>query len=83
MTLVQQFPDISEAMRLKRQMRNKDYSSLKLELPLGYVEDEEVVKFYEGEFKRWHIKLLLIVAATLALLFTVSLKIFWIYNSIT
>jgi hypothetical protein len=82
MNLVQQFPDISEKMRSKKEMGDRSYRSANAKQSLGYIEDEAVVQYYEGEFRRWHIKFLFIVAATLGVTYVIILKSFWIYNLI-
>ena len=74
MTLIQQFPDISEQLRLKSQMRDRSNRSNNVTQPSGYIEDEAVVQYYEGEFKRWHLKFLFIVAATLGIVCAILLK---------
>jgi hypothetical protein len=80
MNLVQQFPDISEKMRSKSKMVGRNSRSANAERSLGCVEADAVVQYYEGEFRRWHIKFLFIVAATLGITYFIILKSFWIYN---
>jgi hypothetical protein len=82
MNLVQQFPDISEKMRSKNEMGGQDYRSANAKRSSDYTEDEAVAQYYEGEFRRWHIKFLFIVAATLAITYFIILKSFWIYSLI-
>jgi hypothetical protein len=78
MTLIQQFPDISEQLRLKSQIRDRSNRSNNVKQPSVYIEDEAVVQYYEGEFKRWHMKFLFIVAATLGIVCALLLKSAWI-----
>jgi hypothetical protein len=80
MNLIQQFPDISEEMRSKNKAGVKIYRSANAKKSLGYTEEEAVVKHYEGEFKKWHIKFLFILSATLGIVSLILLKSFWIYN---
>jgi hypothetical protein len=82
MTLIQQFPDISEKMRSKNQMDYRNNRSANTKRPLGYIENEAVIQYYEGTFRRWHIKFLSIVAVTLGIIYVIILKSFWIYNLI-
>jgi hypothetical protein len=82
MTLAQQFPDISAVIRLKKETACKNSGSANARLPLSYTEAEAVTRYYEGEFKRWHIKFLFIVAAALGAVYLIMLILFWIYNLI-
>ena len=82
MTLIQQFPDISEMMRSKNERPSSNYKSANARQSLSYLEDEAVAQYYEGEFRRWHIKFLFIVAAVFGLTYVVILKGFEIYNMI-
>jgi hypothetical protein len=80
MTLVQQFPDISEEMRSKNKTNDKNYRSANAKQLLSFSEEKAAAKYYEGEFRRWHIKFVFIVGATLGLISFILLKSFWIYN---
>jgi len=80
MTLIQQFPDISEELRLKSQMRDRSNKSNSAMQPLGYIEDQAVVQYYEGTFKRKHLKILVIVAVSLGIISALLLKSTWIAN---
>jgi hypothetical protein len=79
MNLIKQFPDITEKMRLKIKTTQKSYKAANAAQPI-YLEDEAVVKFYEGEFKRWHFKLFFIVGAILAILYYGLLQSASIFN---
>jgi hypothetical protein len=80
MTLVQQFPDISRKTRSKNENVNKTYRLAGIKRSLAYVEDEAVVRYYEGEFRRWHVKFLLILGGIFGIMYFLLLKSFWIYN---
>jgi hypothetical protein len=80
MNLIKQFPDISEKMRAKIRMEQRVYRVTNAMQPLTYIEDKAVVKYYEGEFKRWHFKLFFIVAASIGGVYFVLLKSSWILN---
>jgi hypothetical protein len=82
MNLVQQFPDISENLRTKNGMGNRHSRSANSKQSLAYVEDETVVQYYEGEFRKWHFKFLVILAAIFGMIYFLLLKSFWIYNLI-
>jgi hypothetical protein len=83
MNLVQQFPDISAKIRSKNSMNGKKkHGTANVKQSLGYIEDKTVAQYYEGEFRRWHIKFLFIVAATLGICYLIVLKSSWVYNLI-
>jgi hypothetical protein len=63
-------------------MGGRNFKSVNVIQPQSYIEDEAVTQYYEGEFRRWHIKLLFIVAATFGTLYFILLKSSWIYNLI-
>ena len=81
MNLIQQFPDISEERRSKNESgyRNSRTANAR---QVGYMEEAAVVQYYPGEFRRWHIKFILMVAATLGTIYVALLKSSWIYNLI-
>jgi glutaminase len=83
MNLVQQFPDISEKLRSKNEKSYRNFRSANVKQSSGYIEDEAVVQYYEGEFRRCHIKFLSIVVATFAVIYVILLKSSWIYNLIS
>jgi hypothetical protein len=80
MTMAQQFPDISETLRLKNRIRDRNVRSASNKQSMGRVADQALTKYYEREFRKWHIKFLFIVAATLGVVYFILLKSFWIYN---
>jgi hypothetical protein len=82
MTLIQQFPDISQTIRSKNKTGDRRYRSANAKKSLGYLESDAVARYYEGEFRRWHVKFLFIVAATLGITCVILLGSFWIYNLI-
>lgn len=82
MTLVQQFPDISEARRIKSQMRVSSNRLNNITQPAGYIEDKAVVEYFRGEFRKWHLTFVFIVASTIAITLSILLKNSWIYNLI-
>jgi hypothetical protein len=65
MTLAEQFPDASIMLRTKFRMdvknRRRHIGSEQLA-----IEDKVMAKFYQDEYKKWHIKLVVIVVACLA-----------------
>jgi hypothetical protein len=83
MTLAQQFPDISAALRSKKDAAFKNSGSANARPSLRYTEAEAVTRHYEGEFKRWHFKFLFIIAAALGVVYLIMLMLFWIYNLIS
>ena len=82
MNLIQQFPDISAKIRSKTGVVDKKYRSANAKQSSGYIEHESVAQYYEGEFRRWHIKFLFILTASLGIFWVVLLKSFWFYNLI-
>ena len=82
MNLVRQFPDISEKMRSKNETGGRSSRSANAKQSRGYWEDDAVVKYYEGQFRRWHLQFLFILAATLGVTYIIILNSFWIYNLI-
>jgi hypothetical protein len=77
MTLIKQFPDISGRIRAKIKRANKPVNA---SWPLPYNEDPGVAAYYEGEFRRWHMKLFFIVAACIAISYFAILNGVWIMN---
>jgi hypothetical protein len=82
MNLIKQFPDITEKMRSKIKVTQKNYKTA-YAAQVIYVEDEAVVKFYEGEFRRWHFKLFFIVGSILAILYFGLLQSASVFNWVT
>ena len=82
MNLIQQFPDISGKIRARIKINNRNYKAVNPVQPLSYIENEVVSKYYEGEFRRWHLKFLFIIAFTLGILYFTLLKSAWIFNLI-
>jgi hypothetical protein len=82
MNLIDQFPDVSEKMRANIRMSRKNYASANAIQPLSYSEGEAVSRYYEGEFRRWHFKLLFIVAASVGIVYLALLNGAWIFNLI-
>jgi hypothetical protein len=80
MNLVHQFPDISETIRSKNKAGSRSYRSANAKKYPGYSEEQAAVKYYDGEFRKWHIKFLFILSATLGIVSLILLKSFWIYN---
>jgi hypothetical protein len=80
MNPVQQFPDISEKIRSKNRIVERNYRSANARRSLAYTEEDALVKYYEGEFRKWHIKFLFILSATIGVVALILLKSFWIYN---
>jgi hypothetical protein len=83
MTLAQQFPDISAVIRSKKEATFKNSGSVNARQSLRYTEAEAVTRYYEGEFKRWHVKFLFIVAAALGAVYLIMFMFFWVYNLIS
>ena len=65
MTLIQQFPDVSMQMRqLNQKNRLKKIGSQK-----GHFDNGKALGlYYDNEFRKWHIKLALIIAFIIACL---------------
>jgi hypothetical protein len=66
MNLIEQFPDISLKIREQfkndnRNLRVKNYSGT-----LTYDSDKALTKIYDDESRKWHIRLALIVLASVA-----------------
>jgi hypothetical protein len=57
MTLLQQFPDVSNLIREKKKFDLKYNAVLFKDIHYNSITSEQ--KFYEKEFKTWHYKLLL------------------------
>lgn len=83
MTLAQQFPDISAAIRSKKEAVSKKPESTNGLPSFGNTEADAVARYYEGEFRRWHLKFLFIVAGTIGLFCLILVKLSWVYNLIT
>lgn len=83
MNLTKQFPDISEKLRAKIKISARNYKPVNAPQSSSYIEDQAVVKYYEGEFRRWHLKLLFIVVVTLSSFYLVLLKSGWIFHWVT
>jgi hypothetical protein len=69
MTLIEQFPDVSEKVRAKFKIalrKQRDENAFR-ELP--YDHDKSLVKFYDDEFRKWHIKLLFIILSIVAMIY--------------
>jgi hypothetical protein len=77
MNLIKQFPDISGRIRAKAKRANKPVNANR---QLPYREDAAVVAYYEGEFRRWHLKLFLIVPACMAIVYFALLNSVGIMN---
>jgi hypothetical protein len=77
MSLIQQFPDISGRIRAKIKRAIKPVNASRT---LPYSEDPGVAAYYEGEFRRWHVKLLFIGAACMATIYLAILNSAWIVN---
>ena len=83
MNLILQFPDISEQMRSKTKRNQRNFKAVNANHPMPYSEDETITKYYEGEFRRWHFKLLFIIAASLGIVWFSVLNSAWIFNAVT
>lgn len=83
MNLIQQFPDTSEKIRTKIKVHQRIYRAANALQPPVYSESKEVIEFYEGTFRRWHIKLLFIIATCLGAGYFVLHKSAWIFNWIS
>jgi hypothetical protein len=59
MNLIQQFPDVSKKMREKLKLSKKDYSAIE---DGPYYQSNVLAKYYDREFRKWHFKMLLILA---------------------
>jgi hypothetical protein len=68
MNLIQQFPDVSMKMQDKFKSRKKSYQWKNTNAELTFDKNLVQTKFYDNEFKKWHIKLIFIIALGVALL---------------
>jgi hypothetical protein len=75
MNLIQQFPDISQTLRAKIKINNRSYKAANAQQSSSYIEDKDVVRYYENGFRRWHFKLLFIVAAILGIFYFALLEV--------
>jgi hypothetical protein len=82
MTLAQQFPDISATIRSKNSVGLKSSRSANAMQSLGYTEADAITQYYEGEFRRWHIKFLFITAGAFGIVSFILIKALMIYNLI-
>lgn len=64
MSLTEQFPDVSGRIRARIKRANRPVNA---NMPLPYREDPLIAAYYEGQFRRWHMKLFFIVSACLAI----------------
>jgi hypothetical protein len=69
MNLIQQFPDISVKMHDKFKSRKKSHQWKIVNPEITFDENLIQAKFYNNEFKKWHIKLVFIIALTLVSLY--------------
>ena len=83
MNLIQQFPDVSAEKRARATADNKRLKTANAKRSHPYREDDAVVKYYENEFRKWHIKVLFIFVGTIAMTYYFILKGFWIFQWIT
>jgi hypothetical protein len=79
MNLIQQFPDISGSIRAKIKRANIPVNATR---PLPYSEDIALAAHYEGKFRRWHLKLLFIIASCVGTIYFALLNSAWIINSL-
>ena len=77
MNLIQQFPDISGRIRAKIKRANKPVNANR---QLPYSEDPGTPAYYEGGFRRWHVKLFFIIGACMAIIYFAFLNSGWIIN---
>jgi hypothetical protein len=69
MKMIDQFPDNTRRLRLQRtQEQRKPGSHLHL------LSREAVTKYHEGEFRKWHIKLVLIITFVMVFLSFLALQ---------
>lgn len=73
MNLIEQFPDVSLQMRA-RVKRNRAVNSISNATVQPYDIDKALAKYYQGEFRKWHFKLALIVGGILVILFSLILN---------
>jgi hypothetical protein len=74
MNPIEQFPDISEKVRAKIKMSSRNYKAANALFPVSYCESDAVTKYYEGHFKRWHVKLFFILAVCVSLFYFTLLQ---------
>jgi hypothetical protein len=61
MTIKEQFPDISMLIREKQKSRSK-FSAATLFKNIHYTPEILEQKFYDNEFRRWHLKLIAFIS---------------------
>jgi len=61
MNLIQQFPDVSAKIRNKFKLRQS--------------QDKSSTKFYENEFRKWHIKVAFFILLVVASLFFIAFSL--------
>ena len=83
MNLIEQFPDISMAMRAKIKTQQKNYNIATANAEIPFNMDKAMASFYNKEFRRWHFKLFFIVGSILATIYFALLKGSWVLNWIT
>ena len=75
MNLINQFPDVSMDVRAKLKRQQKNYSHIMAMEPQQTVTEKTLADFYDNEFRKWHIKVALMITGLLAGLFFVALSL--------
>jgi hypothetical protein len=67
MNLIEQFPDVSDKIRAKRKMKQTKASKRISRPAQVYHEPKSVAGSHEAAFRRWHLKVLLIIAGSIGI----------------
>ena len=80
MNMINQFPDISMKMRDKFKARKKSYQWKIENAEITYDKNLAQTKFYNNEFKKWHIKLVFIIVFVIASFYLLVSGISWFFK---
>jgi hypothetical protein len=79
MDLIKQFPDVSIKAYDKFKLRKKPQQWKIINAEITYDKNLVKTKFYDNEFKKWHIKLVFIIVLGIAALYFIVSKILWLF----
>lgn len=72
MNMIEQFPDASAKIRAERLKIQKKNSVKFTRDMLGTDSSKELTRFYDDEFKKWHLQLAFIVTGCVVLVYVVA-----------
>lgn len=67
MNLIEQFPDVSEKIRARRNLKKVKASMRITRSAASYHEERTVAESHEAAFRKWHVKVLFIIAGSIAI----------------